>query len=316
MSQNYGEVPPSGTTGYGSPSDTTGYGSAQDGSGSSSGKADAAKQEASEVKDTAKAEAGHVAQTAKQEASNVAHEAKTQAKQVYAQSKQQLSDQAATQQQRVADGLRSIGEELQSMARGSENRGMATEFVEQASTRLTDASSWLSQRDPGSLLNEVKSFARRKPGVFIAGALVAGLAAGRLTRALTENAKDEHASGSGTGAVSSTPGGEGARGAFGSGTPSPTGMSTTVDQTGAGAAYGAGAAGVTATGATGLETSEYPAEGYQDPSLYAAEPTGDPSAYPTTGAAAEPTPMYDESRAANPAAEGDFTDPGEVRDGR
>ncbi|WP_203138197.1 hypothetical protein [Microbacterium sp. JZ31] len=314
MSQNYGEVPPSGTTGYGSPSDTTGYGSAQGGAASSSGKTDTAKQEAGEVKDTAKAEAGHVAQTAKQEASNVAHEAKSQAKQVYAQTKQQLSDQAATQQQRVADGLRSIGEELQSMARGSENRGMATEFVEQASTRLSDASSWLSQRDPGSLLNEVKSFARRKPGVFIAGALVAGLAAGRLTRALTENAKDEHDSG--TGAVSSTPGGEGARGAFGSGTPSPTGMATSVDQTGAGAAYGAGAAGVTATGATGLETSEYPTEGYQDPALYPADPTGTPSAYPTTGAESEPTPMYDESRAANPAAEPDFTEPGEARDGR
>ncbi|WP_345750800.1 hypothetical protein [Microbacterium rhizophilus] len=300
MSQNYGAVPPSETTGHGS--ETTSYGSPPDAGGS--GTAEAAKHEAAEVKDTAKQEAGHVVDTAKQEASNVAHEAKSQAKHVYAQTRRELTDQAATQQQRVAEGLRSIGDELQSMARGSENPGMATEFVQQASTRLSDASSWLSQRDPGSLLNEVKSFARRKPGVFIAGALVAGLAAGRLTRALAENAKDEHDSG--TGAANPTPGGEGARGAFGSGTPSPAGMSTAVDQTGAGAAYGAGAAGVAATssGGYGDATSEYPTEGY------------DPAAYPTAGAESEPTPMYDESRAANPAAEPGFTAPGEAHDGR
>jgi hypothetical protein len=292
MSQNYGEVPPSGTTGYGSSTGVAHDGSS-DATGNGSGKKEAAKQEAAEVKDTAKAEAGHVVDTAKQEASSVAHEAKSQAKHVYAQTRQELSDQAATQQQRVAEGLRAIGDELQSMARGSENPGMATEFVEQASARLSDASSWLSQRDPGSLLNEVKSFARRKPGVFIAGALVAGLAAGRLTRALAENAKEEHSSG--TGASNPTPGGEGARGAFGSGTPSPTGMSTSVDQTGTGAAYGAGAAGVTATSTSGLE---------------------DPSVYPTTGAESESTPMYDTSRAANPAAEPGFTSPGEANDGR
>ncbi|MBO3662371.1 hypothetical protein [Microbacterium stercoris] len=195
MSQNYGAVPPSNTTGYGS--NDAGYGTSGSVEGGN-GTAETAKQEAVGVKDTAQAEAGHVVETAKQEVSSVAHETKAQARQVYAETRRELSEQAATQQQRVADGLRSIGDELQQMARGSENPGMATEFVEMASTRLSDASSWLSQRDPGSLVHEVKTFARRKPGLFIAGALVAGIAAGRLTRALAEGAKEEHAA-SGTG---------------------------------------------------------------------------------------------------------------------
>ncbi|QLD12123.1 hypothetical protein [Microbacterium oleivorans] len=174
MSQNHGE--PTYGSQAGSASDTTGK----------------AKQEATGVKDAAQAEAGHVVETAKHEAAGVVGEAKSQAKQVYSQTKQELTDQAAAQQQRVAEGLRSIGEELNSLAHGSENPGVATDLVRQASTRVSGASDWLAQRDPGSLVHEVKTFARRRPGVFIAGALIAGVVAGRLTRALTESAKEEH----------------------------------------------------------------------------------------------------------------------------
>ncbi|MDN3309381.1 hypothetical protein QWJ90_00365 [Microbacterium oryzae] len=157
------------------------------------GAVESARQEASGLKDTTQAEAGHVLGTAKEEASHVAHEAKSQLKSVYSQTQSELKDQAAGQQRRVADGLRTIGHELQSLAVGEapSNPGIASDLVRQASTRLTDASSWLEDREPGDLLHEVKNFARRKPGVFIAGALVAGLAAGRLTRALAESAHDE-----------------------------------------------------------------------------------------------------------------------------
>ena len=278
MSQNYGAVPPSNTTDY--ESGVVGHGSPGGVVGGSSGdssRTEAAKHEAADLKDTARAEAGHVAETAKHEASAVAHETKAQAKQVYAQTRRELTDQAATQQQRVAEGLRSIGDELQSMARGSENPGMATEFVEMASTRLSDASSWLSQRDPGSLMHEVKTFARRKPGMFIAGALVAGLAAGRLTRALAENAKDEHdASGSGVGST-------GTAGTVG--TPSTTATPGTVGT----------------PGSVGT------------PGTVGGAAVGSPAVV-----GSEPAPMYDQTRAANPAAEPGFTPggvTGEARDG-
>ncbi|GAB2525898.1 hypothetical protein [Paramicrobacterium agarici] len=71
------------------------------------------------------------------------------------------------------------------MARGSERNGVATELVKQAASKSSDVASWLDQRDPGSLLDEVKGFARRKPGVFIGAAAVAGILAGRLTRSMT-----------------------------------------------------------------------------------------------------------------------------------
>ena len=50
--------------------------------------------------------------------------------------------------------------------------------------------SWLENRDPGSLLDEVKSFARQRPGTFLLAAAGAGLLAGRLGRSLQAGAPD------------------------------------------------------------------------------------------------------------------------------
>lgn len=156
-----------------------------------SGKADAAKHEASELKDTAATQAKNVVGTAKEEAKSVAGEAKYQVKDLYAQGKRQLSDQAGAQTQKVAVGLRSVGDELDSMAANSENGGVGADLVRNVSQRVGSAASWLDGRDPASILDEVKNYARRKPGIFIGGALIVGIVAGRLTRALAANAKDD-----------------------------------------------------------------------------------------------------------------------------
>ena len=100
---------------------------------------DAAKREAAGVKDTAKAEAGAVVDTAKDEAKNVASEAKYQARNLYAQTKNELRDQAGVQQQKAAAGLRSVSDELRSLANGEapQSSGIATDFVREASTRIS-----------------------------------------------------------------------------------------------------------------------------------------------------------------------------------
>jgi hypothetical protein len=50
---------------------------------------------------------------------------------------------------------------------------------------------WLEQREPGDLLDEVRRFARRRPGAFVLGALVAGVVAGRMTRGIVAARSDE-----------------------------------------------------------------------------------------------------------------------------
>jgi hypothetical protein len=157
-----------------------------------SGKIDAAKHEAAEVKDTATAQAKDVAEAVKDEASTVFGEAKYQAKDLYAQTQRELEDQASTQQERVAVGLRSISHELGTMATNSDG-GVASDLVQQVASRLASASTWLGDRDPSSVLAEAKRFARRKPGTFILAAAVAGVVVGRLTRALATNTSDDKA---------------------------------------------------------------------------------------------------------------------------
>lgn len=174
-------------------------GAAGTGAQQPSGTVETAKQEAAELRNTATEQAGGVMDTAKTEVGAVAHEAKNQVKDLYEQTRSELKEQAAVQQRRVADGLRSVGGELSSMADSSEGGGVAADLVRQVSSRVESVAGWIGDREPGALLGEVKSYARRKPGTFIAVAALAGLVAGRLTRALTEGAADSAASGSGSG---------------------------------------------------------------------------------------------------------------------
>jgi hypothetical protein len=148
-------------------------------------KSETAKQEAREVGREGAAAGQHVAETAKTEAKQVAREAKEQARSLMSQLSDGVSSQAGEQQQKVASGLRSIGDELASMARNSEQSGNATQLVSQASDKARSVADWLENRDPGSLLDEVKRFARQRPGAFLAIAAGAGMVAGRLTRGLT-----------------------------------------------------------------------------------------------------------------------------------
>lgn len=162
-------------------------------SSGTSDKVAAAKQEAADLTGTVGTEAKTVVASAKDEAASVVGEAKTQAKDLYAQTQRELKEQAGTQQKRVAEGLRAVGDDLGSMAANANSAGVASDLVQQVSARLSAAATWLGDRDPSAVLAEVKQFARRKPGTFILGAAVAGIAVGRLTRALAANASDNKA---------------------------------------------------------------------------------------------------------------------------
>jgi hypothetical protein len=173
-------------------------------SGSSTGgAADSAKEKASAAAGTAKDQAGAVAGDAKQaasevlstgkdEAANVVQEAKVQVKDLYDQSRTQLTEQAHAQKENAAKGARAFSDDLTALANGeggSDNA--AAKLVSQAATRVQGVASWLENRDPSELLDDVRAFARRRPGAFILIAAATGLVGGRLIRALTAEAKDE-----------------------------------------------------------------------------------------------------------------------------
>lgn len=164
----------------------------------------AAKDEARQVGHEGAETAKQVGHTAKEEAGKVAQEAKEQARNLVGELGSDLRSQAGAQQQRAAQGLRAISDELRSMADGSQAGGTASSLVGQAAGKAGDAAEWLDGRDPGSLLDDVRGFARRRPGVFLAVAAGAGLLAGRLARGMTgPDSNDGGASGGTSGSPAS-----------------------------------------------------------------------------------------------------------------
>lgn len=183
------DVPPMTTVGQSGATSAQPTGST--GGQASGGVTDVAKSEASDVSQSAVDAGQHVAGVAKQQVSQVTAEAGKQAKDLLHQTRTELTEQAGQQQQRLAGGLHSLGDELQSMVDNGQQSGVATDLAGQAAQKSHEIASWLEDREPGRLVEEVKDFARQRPGAFLLIAAGAGLVAGRLTRGIKANAQDE-----------------------------------------------------------------------------------------------------------------------------
>ncbi len=169
-------LPPPATTGSGAQSTTS------------------TKEQAKETKDTAVAEAknvgqtaaqagGQVASTATEQAKEVAAETQRQAKDLLDQGRTQVKEQVVSQQQKAGQSLSSLAQELRGLADGTSSGapGPARDLLQQASSSVENFASMLQNREPAQLLDDVRGFARRKPGLFLLGAAAAGVLAGRLT---------------------------------------------------------------------------------------------------------------------------------------
>ncbi|THJ68664.1 hypothetical protein E8P82_01825 [Arthrobacter echini] len=182
----------SSTADLGTPHLDTGDTGTGAGTSSSDSKKDAAKGEAKKVGEDGKHAAKNVADTATTEAKSVAAEATDQAKDLFSTVSSEVKSQAGAQQEKITEGIRGVSDELKSMAEGSDNPTVSN-LVRQASQRTDSVASWLEGSDASDLLEDVKSYARRKPGMFLLLAGGAGVLVGRLTRGVTGN-RDSHKS--------------------------------------------------------------------------------------------------------------------------
>lgn len=154
----------------------------------------AATDRAKEAASTAADQGRHVAGTAKEETLNVAGTAAEQARSVMGDAvrgvSDQVNDQATSQRDRLSETLRTLGDDLDKMASpgpGPES-GLAVDLAREVSDRVRAFGSQIEGREPSQLLDDARSFARRKPGTFLLGALAAGVVAGRLFRATADGA--------------------------------------------------------------------------------------------------------------------------------
>jgi hypothetical protein len=141
-----------------------------------------ARDEAASVGHSVRDAGEQVTQTATEQAKQVAEETKRQARDLIGDARGRAREQASTQQHNAAAGLRALSEELHEMAHHGDESGLATDVARQAAERVRSVASWLEQREPGDVVDEIRDLARRRPGTFLLGAALAGVVAGRLTR--------------------------------------------------------------------------------------------------------------------------------------
>ncbi|MFC5262156.1 hypothetical protein ACFPJ1_08540 [Kribbella qitaiheensis] len=142
-----------------------------------------AREEAGQLKETSADAARQVAGTVKEKASDVTSDVRLQTQRLAGQTRDQLVEQASQQKDRATQSLRSVGDELRGMAEHGES-GLGAQLAQHGAKFTDQAADYLQQHEPGDLLDEVRGYARRKPGTFLLVAVAAGVVAGRLTRAL------------------------------------------------------------------------------------------------------------------------------------
>lgn len=147
------------------------------------GVAGTARDEAGQLKETSADAARQVAGTVKDKASDVTSDVREQTRRLAHQTRDELVGQASRQKDRATNGLRSVSDELRGMAEHGQS-GLGAQLARHGAGFADQAADFLQQHEPGDLLDEVRGFARRKPGTFLLVAAAAGVVAGRLTRAL------------------------------------------------------------------------------------------------------------------------------------
>jgi hypothetical protein len=144
--------------------------------------ADQAKQVASTAGDGAKEVVGE----ARQQARQVAGVARDQAMGAMRSAQDELRGHASQQTDRAAEGLRGLAGQIQALVEGrTDEAGMAGDYARQAGDKVNQLAGRLEYGGFDGVLGEVRTFARRRPGLFLIGAAAAGFAVGRMIRAST-----------------------------------------------------------------------------------------------------------------------------------
>jgi len=138
---------------------------------------------------TAADEGRHVAGVAKGEARQVADEAMNQASNLMHEVTVQAEEQSRAQRDRLVQMLQSAADDLESMA--ADGKGLASDVVRRVADQAHQLSGRLDGREPRDLLDDVRGFARRRPGAFLLGAVAAGVVAGRLARGAKQAQSDQ-----------------------------------------------------------------------------------------------------------------------------
>lgn len=172
--------PPRSTTGY--TGDTTSEDAKQEAKERAGVVKDDAKERAANVKDHAADKGREVKDHAAAEARGVAEEARAHIKDVSSTAQGQLKEQAEQQAAKAGSGLSDIGRQIQKMADATDEQGVVPDMMGALGDQVSQFATKLQDGNLDGVLDDVKGFARRRPGMFLLGAAIAGFASSRVAR--------------------------------------------------------------------------------------------------------------------------------------
>jgi F0F1-type ATP synthase membrane subunit b/b' len=150
----------------------------------SSGAVDTAKQDASQVAGTAKQGASEVAQQTMEQAKAVTGSAKDHARELVGQTTSELRSHAGHQATRAADGLDQVARQVRALLEGRpDEAGQVRQYAEQLGDKAQQLAEQLRSRGVDGVMSDTGRLARRRPGLFLAGAAAAGFLVGRMVKA-------------------------------------------------------------------------------------------------------------------------------------
>ena len=134
--------------------------------------------------DSTAEQAKHAASVAQDEAKQVAADVRDQARGLLTETRTQVEDQSRTQRDRLVETIRTFSDDLDGMA--EQRSGLASDAAREVANRVRSFGQQLDGREPTELLDDLRSFARRRPGMFLAGSVIAGVVVGRFLRGSRE----------------------------------------------------------------------------------------------------------------------------------
>jgi hypothetical protein len=143
----------------------------------------AAKEQASATTGRAGQAAGEVGSTALDQAKAVTGEARRQTEHAVSGLRERVTHEMEDQARRAAGTVRQWADDLAALADNAPGESQARSLVAQAADGGHRAADYLDRHGVAGMTEDLKGFARRRPGAFLAGAALAGLAVGRMGKA-------------------------------------------------------------------------------------------------------------------------------------
>ncbi|HEX6256053.1 MAG TPA: hypothetical protein VFZ70_09600 [Euzebyales bacterium] len=153
---------------------------------------DVARREGEHLKGSARDAAATVGDTAAQHGQRLKRDAREHARGVARNAQRQLRGHAQEETQRAGAALSTAGDQLRALAQGRvDDAGVLGDYVDQAADAVNRWAHTVQDRGLDGLLDDLRSFGRRRPGMFLAGALAAGVVVGRFGRNAAQELGDE-----------------------------------------------------------------------------------------------------------------------------